>query len=539
MRPFDDPDLAAATALIRDVQHEQHVGYTETRYTDEGSAVDPAPARRRSATTGCACRASADVRADRHRAAAGQRLLLGERLPRARPRATATAPPGRRSRCRATATTSCRRRRQPTRRLVEHTRTLFFDDDPGDPAAFLDAAASARHARPARPDLRDIQARAHEAAARRRAGGRGSTRRCAGVLDTPTRRRLRAAHLAGRRRDLGRVVDPLRHRGLRGGRRGALLPARALHRSVRQRDDASVRRPRPLRRVVARRARQHDDASRASTTACSRPPSSRTPTPTCTEARSMSLGRVVAVALKGKGAEADDLTASTTTSPTRRGDGSTRSSPRRPTAPPRAASSATRPPASSTTSARAVGRRWDAAAGRRLRDRPRAARRPRSPPGEVSPLQVAFECSDGSGTVLMKRSQAEPEQAGGPLRWIVSGKTVAQQQGQAGQAVRAVLQRRRPSAAPRATSTRRSASRRSCTTTPPGGWCAPSCPTAPSAASSSRRGTSRASTPTTPCSKSSWYADRGSPDPTAPLPPAPHRRRAPRGSRRSTPTRRR
>jgi RHS repeat-associated protein len=46
-----------------------------------------------------------------------------------------------------------------------------------------------------------------------------------------------------------------------------------------------------------------------------------------------------------------------------------------------------------------------------------------------SPLQIAFECSDGTGTVLMKRSQAEPEQAGGSLRWIVNGKTVFNNKG--------------------------------------------------------------------------------------------------------------
>jgi RHS repeat-associated protein len=46
-----------------------------------------------------------------------------------------------------------------------------------------------------------------------------------------------------------------------------------------------------------------------------------------------------------------------------------------------------------------------------------------------SPVQVAFECSDGTGTVLMKRAQAEPAQAGGSLRWIVSGKTVLNNKG--------------------------------------------------------------------------------------------------------------
>ncbi|HEU4834999.1 MAG TPA: RHS repeat-associated core domain-containing protein, partial [Pyrinomonadaceae bacterium] len=46
-------------------------------------------------------------------------------------------------------------------------------------------------------------------------------------------------------------------------------------------------------------------------------------------------------------------------------------------------------------------------------------------------LQVAFECSDGHGSVLLKRSQAEPAEPGGPLRWIVNGKTVFNNKGKA------------------------------------------------------------------------------------------------------------
>lgn len=46
-----------------------------------------------------------------------------------------------------------------------------------------------------------------------------------------------------------------------------------------------------------------------------------------------------------------------------------------------------------------------------------------------SPLQVALECADGSGAVLMKKQQAEPEAEGGPLRWIVNGFTVLNNKG--------------------------------------------------------------------------------------------------------------
>jgi RHS repeat-associated protein len=52
-------------------------------------------------------------------------------------------------------------------------------------------------------------------------------------------------------------------------------------------------------------------------------------------------------------------------------------------------------------------------------------------PRTNSRLQVAFECSDGHGSVLLKRSQAEPEAVGRPLRWVVNGKTVLNNKGKA------------------------------------------------------------------------------------------------------------
>jgi RHS repeat-associated protein len=48
---------------------------------------------------------------------------------------------------------------------------------------------------------------------------------------------------------------------------------------------------------------------------------------------------------------------------------------------------------------------------------------------EDSPLQVAFEYSDGMGTVLVKKVQAEPETEDGSLRWIASGKTILNNKG--------------------------------------------------------------------------------------------------------------
>ncbi len=47
----------------------------------------------------------------------------------------------------------------------------------------------------------------------------------------------------------------------------------------------------------------------------------------------------------------------------------------------------------------------------------------------ATPLHVSLECSDGVGNVLMKKQQAEPEQTNGPLRWIVNGLTVLNNKG--------------------------------------------------------------------------------------------------------------
>jgi RHS repeat-associated protein len=49
--------------------------------------------------------------------------------------------------------------------------------------------------------------------------------------------------------------------------------------------------------------------------------------------------------------------------------------------------------------------------------------------GETSSLQAGFEYSDGMGTVLVKKVQAEPENAGEPMRWIATGKTILNNKG--------------------------------------------------------------------------------------------------------------
>ncbi|MDP1678679.1 MAG: SpvB/TcaC N-terminal domain-containing protein [Candidatus Nitrotoga sp.] len=50
-------------------------------------------------------------------------------------------------------------------------------------------------------------------------------------------------------------------------------------------------------------------------------------------------------------------------------------------------------------------------------------------PGVQSPLQAAFEYSDGMGSVVVKKVQAEPEKPGQPLRWIANGKTILNNKG--------------------------------------------------------------------------------------------------------------
>ena len=53
--------------------------------------------------------------------------------------------------------------------------------------------------------------------------------------------------------------------------------------------------------------------------------------------------------------------------------------------------------------------------------------------GEQSPLQVSLECSDGTGNILMKKVQAEPDPESTannpPLRWIINGLTVLNNKG--------------------------------------------------------------------------------------------------------------
>jgi RHS repeat-associated protein len=49
--------------------------------------------------------------------------------------------------------------------------------------------------------------------------------------------------------------------------------------------------------------------------------------------------------------------------------------------------------------------------------------------GQTNEVQAAFEYTDGGGNVIVKKVQAEPETPGGPLRWIASGKTILNNKG--------------------------------------------------------------------------------------------------------------
>ncbi len=50
-------------------------------------------------------------------------------------------------------------------------------------------------------------------------------------------------------------------------------------------------------------------------------------------------------------------------------------------------------------------------------------------PDEPSLLQASFEYSDGMGSVLVTKVQAEPEAPGQPLRWVANGKTILNNKG--------------------------------------------------------------------------------------------------------------
>ena len=156
------------------------------------------------------------------------------------------------------------------------------------------------------------------------------------------------------------------------------------------------------------------------------------------EARFDALGNLVAVALEGKGGEADDLAGYTgaLANPTP-GDVAAvfRDAPDETTVRRLLGNATTRHAYhfGETVSAAGVPTWATRPAGscqiareEHARD---VARRRQADPTAVTALQLSFECSDALGNVLMKRIQAERDATGGPARWVVSGKTILNNKG--------------------------------------------------------------------------------------------------------------
>ena len=425
VRPFSDPDLAGANALIRDVQHEQHVAYTETRYTDDGSAVDPArgPAPIGYYRLHVPCEVetfelTGIVPAAGSAYFAASEFLAFDLSDRYHP--VATPKPVLRNGYHELPQTTA-----PTRRVVERTQTLFFDDDPGHPAAFLKKPLllgtlgrlgltyETYRLALTKPLLDGVLGTRFDAAARR-------------LLETPslggyeprTSRPGAATSdewwigsgVAGFAADAAdhfylpeRYTDPFGNETkLRYDDRDLFVESSrdALGNTTRVgRFDYRVLAPAKLEDVNAN----------------------------VTEAAFDALGRVAAVAMEGKGAEADDLSGfdeGLANPSDARLDAVFAASPDRGAARRLLRSASTR----FLYHFGGVPGAWvvrPAGACKIVRERHAAA----LAAGAQSPIQLAFECSDGRGTVLMKRSQAEPEHAGGPLRWIVSGKTIVNNKG--------------------------------------------------------------------------------------------------------------
>ena len=124
-----------------------------------------------------------------------------------------------------------------------------------------------------------------------------------------------------------------------------------------------------------------------------------------------------------------------------------------------------------------------------------------------SPVQAAFEYSDGGGTVLVTKIQAEPALPDGPLRWVASGKTILSNKGKPVKQYEPYFSP--PAVGHRFEEPQEAGVTRCSSTTRPGGRSAPIRPTAASAGSSSLPGTSPATTRTIRCSSRGTPGMRG------------------------------
>ena len=225
-------------------------------------------------------------------------------------------------------------------------------------------------------------------------------------------------------------------------------------------------------------------AASSTTTACCSRAWSPTRTATAREVAFDALGMVVGTAVMGKAGRRPRATrwtasqpiSTTTTVAAHLADAARRSARASCRAPPRA-SSTTSSPTSAREPTRSRSRPWST----RWRARPTM---PTSAPGEPTRVQHSFAYSDGFGREIQKKIQAEPGplDAGGPAVDPALGRQRLdglQQQGQAGPAVRAVLQRHAPlrvrpcstASARSSSTTRSSASSPRCIPTTPGRRC--------------------------------------------------------------------
>ena len=288
--------------------------------------------------------------------------------------------------------------------------------------------------------------------------GRADAAACGYLSGPPLAAALRRGH--------GRpVLDALGRCGFCGGRGGAFLPAGALHGSVRQCHDRNVR---PSRLFI-----QSSTDALGST---HRVVSLRLPRARAAQAADINdnlsdvafdvLGPPVAVAVKGKGAEGDNLAGHRLPIWIRTCRDSFRSSRvRNSMKGTRVRCSAMRPFAMSITSARTVG---DGAIAvgtvARLAACAHAARTARRACRRLDPAAGRLRVFGRQGHRAGQEGPGRARQRAAPTALDRERQDRPQQQGQAGQAIRALLQQARPPFRPDEAEAK-SASRRSCTTT--------------------------------------------------------------------------
>ncbi|MDB4891181.1 MAG: insecticidal toxin complex protein TcdB family [Gemmatimonadetes bacterium] len=444
---FADPDLASHHALIRGVQSEEHVSYTETRYTDALTAIDPASQQVpiQYYRLRVPCEVQTYELTGFMRPSGASYFSVGDFL--VYDLSVRYLPSGVLEPVLRNAYHKLPQNASPTMRLVEHARMLFFSDDPTDVTTFLSAPLALgtlgkrgllyeSYKLALSDDLLD--AVFSPAQLNQVIGGGGTVRQ---ALNTETT----SGYLSGSEATNAFGISAGGEYWMRSGRAGFLPHA----------DDRFYLPDEYTDPFTNTTTLQYDARNlfvHSSTDALGNPTSVarfdyRVLAPVemedINENRAEAcldvLGRVAAIAVKGKALEGDNLVGFDDAA-----------------ANPSLTNVLTYfdPPALTELAARAMfspvlgnattrllyhfGESVDLAGRVTWQTRPAGAcaiTRERHvatlATGALSPLQIVFECSDGLGAVLMKRSQAEPEVALGPLRWIVSGKTILNNKGKA------------------------------------------------------------------------------------------------------------